>query len=615
MPNLILYIILNLSPAFAQTPEVDVGTARIEPTQPVSIVTSKQIENSTSTSVEDVLRAVPGLILSRSGGYGQSSFVFIRGGDSGGTLVLLDGVPMNDPSLPNKAFDFSILNLDDVERIEVWKGPQSVLFGSGATGGAINIISRREEKTNVQSLDALGGSYGTYRAVARASGTAGSLTYSASATRTQSAGFSAASDRYNSTEPDASWTDAASVRLGWRAGTATEFDLTARVLDQAADLDFAPSNVSPFTEADAPNYTGQTKSSSLAASASHSWTHALDSKIVFARQGEDRTYRNDPDSVNPSWLRAHYTGENYRVENVNHWRPYAGLDLSFTPLYESESAGSEYQSDSFNSFAPRSTTELLGAAIRAQFDQPNYFITAGAREDHHSEFGTETAYEIDPGLHLGSATDLAFRWATAYKAPTLAELYDPKMGNPNLRPEYVRGMEVSLAHRLSDSGSKIQIAGFENNHENLIQFAQNRYFNVDSARDRGIEVETVYATDLFSFHAGYTYLETRDNSTGQSLIRRPRNILSARIESQFTAKWSGVLDYDSVDHRLDLDPVTNQSVIDASYQIFSARVDYQATQKLKLYAIANNILDLKYEEVAGYATARRSGYAGATYSF
>lgn len=305
----------------AQPIEIDIGSPQIVRPDASTILTEEQIKNSFATTSEDALRAVPGLIVSRSGGVGQPSFIFIRGADSDGTLVLLDGMPINDPSTNGNSFDFSALNMDNIARIEIWKGPQSVLFGSGATGGVINFVTKKGHGP-LQAETALEvGSWNTSKADISARGSSSTFAYSASAERYQTNGISASSEPVGGTlERDGSSRDTYSARLGWKPDSSSEVELMLRWSDKMADLDYAPSNAGPyFLEPDALNYRMTSQTSNVGVRGEKQWNAKFDSTVLLARAGIDRWYDNDGDANNSAWLRGHYTGVAYHLDNSNRW--------------------------------------------------------------------------------------------------------------------------------------------------------------------------------------------------------------------------------------------------------------------------------------------------------
>ena len=159
----------------------------------VTVITEKQVHATGARSLDQVLRTVPGLNIAQSGGLGQTSGIFLRGTNSSQTKVLLDGVPLNDPTSPNRAFDPSKLQLDNIERIEVVRGAQSTIYGSDAIGGVINIITKRGNGPAKFTSTAYGGSFGTFSQSVGVSGGDGRIHYSTTGSWLTSDGFSAAS--------------------------------------------------------------------------------------------------------------------------------------------------------------------------------------------------------------------------------------------------------------------------------------------------------------------------------------------------------------------------------------------------------------------------------------
>ncbi len=597
-------------------PQVDIGRPHILLPDNFSQMPESRMNEAASPVSEDVLRAFPGVVVSRSGSEGQTSFVFIRGADSAGTLVLLDGFPLNDPSLNNGAFDFSNLSLDGIERVEVWKGPQSVLFGSGATGGVINLVSKRGEGPVRFSARAVGGSQGTAGAEAGVRGAHANWNYSLSAQKKHTDGISSADAAHGGTERDGSSSHAVSARVGWSPDTNTGFEWFTRWSERRADLDYSPSPLAPFyTYADDPNYRSRGRTLALALRATKIWAEDLESNLSLSRVTQDRSYRNDPDPVNPGWVEGSYAGDAIHFENRNRWHFLEGTELLFGPAAEFESANSAYTSDTYAAAFPAKSSALAGFLVRLQWDAEKNFLTAGARVDHHSLFGTQGSFEFAPGLHLTPSLDLFARASTAYSAPTLFELYDPVSGNQKLRPEQARNSEISLARYFGAHSNKIQISGYINQYRNLIQYQSLRFLNVGSAVVRGAELEAAHSFGGLSLQAGYTYLETRNDSTGQRLLRRPGNAVTARAAWAPADKKYGVaVEYTSAGHRDDIDPLSGARVTAAGYQVWNATADWQATESLKLRVSAVNLTDLKYDEVAGYGREPRSYYLSATYA-
>ncbi|MEO2021507.1 MAG: TonB-dependent receptor plug domain-containing protein, partial [Pirellulaceae bacterium] len=180
-----------------------------------TVINEAEITQTRQSSVAEVLRGKLGLDVVRSGGSGGATSIFLRGANSQHTKVLMDGIPINDPSHPNRGFDFSSLSADNIERIEVLRGPQSILYGSDALGGVINIITKRGEGPPSIRASGMGGSFGTARTSLSISGGDQASYYSISGGYSHTDGISAASVLNGNTEPDRHRNGNLSARLGW----------------------------------------------------------------------------------------------------------------------------------------------------------------------------------------------------------------------------------------------------------------------------------------------------------------------------------------------------------------------------------------------------------------
>ncbi|MDD2337110.1 MAG: TonB-dependent receptor plug domain-containing protein [Geobacteraceae bacterium] len=203
----------------------------------ISVITREEIDRSKKPFVLDLLRTVPALDVVQSGGPGGLTSVSIRGAASEYTLVLLDGVRMNDPSTPGASYDFANLTTDNIERIEVLRGPQSTLYGSDAMGGVINIITRQGTGKPSGFVSAEGGSFGTATEKAAISGGTELLRYSLGLSREDTSGFSSAGEKYGNHETDGFHSTSISTRLGVTPSRIFDVDCIVRYLSTKADMD------------------------------------------------------------------------------------------------------------------------------------------------------------------------------------------------------------------------------------------------------------------------------------------------------------------------------------------------------------------------------------------
>ena len=213
-----------------ETPETEIGSA-------ITVVTAKDIADKNINNVADALRTVPGLDVVRAGAVGQQTSVFMRGANSNHTLVLVDGVEMNDPSSPTGAFDFAFLQTDNIERIEVVRGAASAAFGSDAIGGVINIITKKGTGKTKLTAVAEGGSYGTWKTGGNISGGTDRVNYSFDASRLETAGFSSADKNLGNVLPNGYRNTNLSGRGGFKVNEALDLGVTLRYGEGKSFLD------------------------------------------------------------------------------------------------------------------------------------------------------------------------------------------------------------------------------------------------------------------------------------------------------------------------------------------------------------------------------------------
>ena len=202
-----------------------------------TLITAEEIEQKQQPQVADVLRGTPGLDVARSGGPSQITSVFMRGANSDHTLVLIDGIQANDPSSPSRAFDFSTLSVDNIQQIEIVRGPQSTLWGSNAIGGVINIVSKRGEGPLTGYVSSEGGSFNTFRESAGFSGGTKFVNYSLSVTENDSQGFPAADAKFGNHTPDGYDNTSFASRVGFVFSPNFDVDVIARYQGNRTRLD------------------------------------------------------------------------------------------------------------------------------------------------------------------------------------------------------------------------------------------------------------------------------------------------------------------------------------------------------------------------------------------
>lgn len=597
----------------------------------VTVISAADIENKQPNTVLDVLRSVPGLDVVRQGGLGQQTSVFLRGSNSTHTLVLVDGIELNDPGNPGRSFDFSSLATDNIERIEIVRGPGSTLYGSDALGGVINIITRKGAGKPKVTLFAEGGSFETHEEKLSISGGNDLINYSLVASFTESNGISAAAERYGNTERDGYDRTAVSTRIGLTPTEHFDVDFFFRYLDSEADLDtFA----GPF--GDDPNNTFDSESIFMRIQ-SRLWllNETWEQKLGFSLSDYQRENRDDTDPDHPfdSSLTI-YDSRLYKGDWQHNLYLHPANTLTVGLEYEKEEASG---SSTYRYFDPswntddrfgKESAETFGYYIQDEIKLWQDLITTiGLRIDDHEEFGARLTYRITSSyLFRPTGTRIKGTFGTAFKAPTLAQLYENStyvLGNPDLTPEKSRGWDIGLEQYLWDDRIILGATYFENHFEDLINtfFSltsfKYEYENVDEAQTKGVELTaSIRPVDDLILSASYTYTDTENRNTGEQLLRRPRHKYNLNANYRFMDRGNVNLDIFYFGERDDIDLYDwSQTKTLAGYTVVNLALSYEINQHLRIHGRVENLFDEDYEEVNGFGSPGIAGYAGASITF
>jgi vitamin B12 transporter len=586
-----LFLLLLLCEARAQeipiykTPAVVVTPGQFRESEPDSVVELPANGNSKAATLDDVVRGVPGVVVARSGGVGQPSSLFLRGSSSEHTLVLIDGVEINDPAHPSGGFDFSSVDLNLVEKVEVYKGPQTLRYGPGAMGGVINIVTKKGG-TPKNIFAGRAGDYQTNQLTATRLG----RNYAVSATRFETAGVSAAAGH---PERDGHRYSAAAFRGGYDWSESTELEWISRLMWSESDLDFATGPGFSLV-ADDPNY--HVKSTGLvnALKARTRWSEGWKSDFALSHYYLNRNYANPADVDNPEVFHDNRHSHSMTFNNVNTWAVNPKTTLAFGPSARAEQA--------------KSKAWTAGLFADVNLSLRPFFIQAGVRADQHKNFGARPTYAFAPGVRLGDWTTLSVRVATAFKAPSLFQIYDATYGNENLNPERVRGEELSLEQQITES-IYFKATGFRYHYQDLIQFTS-RYENVSAAKVRGGEFEYSQKISHLKFQGAYTYTDARNEVTGGRLSRRPFHSWRVGAGAEVTDYLSLRAEYRGVGSRRDQDAITAVANTNPGYEVADVSAAISLEKNLQVTVSVENAFDRKNQEVSGYGTPGLGVYFG-----
>jgi len=569
------------------------------------VLTSEEMDQKQHRTVADALTEIPGVDVRRTGGPGAVTSVFLRGMDSDHTLVLIDGIEFNDPSSPNRAAFLDHLTLDNVERIEVLRGPQSTLYGSDAIGGVINIISKRGQGDPAHELWAEGGRYSTLRGGISSAGGGERFDYSVSGSYTDTDSFSARSIPGEERDPYRNRSVAG--RFGFDSGNGFEVDLFVRHLDAESAFDSFAAEPGNFNDA------------------RQSMVKIEPRLSLFDDRWQQRwslqTTRHERDTTGdfPSVAKGQLSGVEWRNDLI--------LNEEHTLTLGADGAWEKGEFRGFSSFDDDARS--LGLYAQDQWKLGTQWSgTVGVRVDDHDSFGSESTYRVAIGYRIReSGTTLRASLGTGFKAPSVSELHDSECGNPDLNPETSRGFDLGVEQRWGNRGGSAGATLFRNRIDNQIlaefdpnTFACLGYSNLDEAETRGVEAfGHVEPVKNLAIRVSYTYTDTEAKGTpagfllseGSSLLLRPEHKGSLGVRQRLAGGVAGItLDLLYVGKR---DDPTGMEADE--YWLANLAGSWNVADRVQLFARVENLLDEDYEDVLGFNTAGASGYLGVRVRF
>jgi vitamin B12 transporter len=594
-----------------ETPEREVASS-------ITVITRQELLRTRRSSVLDALRDVVGLAVSQNGGPGSAASLFIRGANNEHTLILLDGVELNDPINPSRSYDLAHLSLNQVERVEVLRGPQSPLYGSDAMGGVINIITRRGRGRPRLSLQGAAGTYRTYNGDAALSGSSGRIDYALGLSYARTAGVSAAdaADPGNS-EKDGYRNLSLSGRFGYAIASNLDLALTVRSVRARTEIDDFGG---PFGDDvnDLQNYGSTLARADLRGLfLGNRWEQRL--SVSWIRS--NRTLLNPPDEAHPLDSESgSYGSRSARLDWQNN--VFLGASQTLTAGLEigREEGWSDYASESaygaYESSFPDEKARTAGFYVQDQWKvRGSFFLTAGARLDVHSRTGTALTYRIAPAYLIArTGTRLRATLGTGFKSPSLYQLYAPPtswgpVGNMNLAPERVTGWDAGIDQDVLGDRLRIGLTYFRNTFRDLIDFDYALgYVNVGRARTSGAEI-SVESRPLgpagpITLRSSYTRLSARDEVSGALLLRRPRDKFSTDLQARLLGRFDLAATFLYVGKRADRDFSASpyETIMLPGYVLLGGAVSASLRPGLDLYVRLDNVFDTRYETVWGYGT-------------
>ena len=592
--------------------------------QALTVIDADAIAVRQSDTVVDLLRTVPGVTIARNGGIGAFASVFIRGAESDQTVALIDGVKLNDPSSPGGGFNFGNLLVGNIARVEVLRGSQSVLWGSQAIGGVVNVITAEPTEDLAANARAEYGWRNTRQLVGNVSEKIGPVSASIGAGDFRTDGISSFSEARGGSERDGYRNFGAHAKLNVELSDAISVDLRGWYSNGKVGIDGFPAPT--FALADTREYARTRELVGYSGLNAALLDGRFHNRIAFAYT---QTQRNnvDPDAFVPDTFDA--SGRNIRFE-------YQGT-LDVTEAVKA-TFGAETETSRFvtaSSGGPPSRGEArINSGYAEVVTHPLAGLTAiaGVRHDDHDEFGGKTTAAAS-AVWTPNEGVTAFRasYSEGFKAPTLYQLQS-EYGNALLNPETARGWDAGITQRLWNGTVELAATGFRRDSRDLINFIScsapfagvcagrpfGTYDNVSRARAQGVELTAaVRPIDALRFQASYSHVDSENRSRdstafGKDLVRRPRETASALVDY----RWAFGLETGATFTHVgsSFDNAANTRTVDG-YDLVDLRAAWPMTKLLQLEARVENLFDKQYETIYRYGSPGRAAYAGVRLSY
>ncbi len=544
----------------------------------------------------------------------------MRGANSNQVAVLVDGVRINDPSSTNGAYDFGNMSSDNIERIEVVRGAQSTLYGSYATAGVINIITKKGRGEPRADVSIEAGSFRTFRESLRLSGGDDKADYSFGISRIDTRGISKAAELEGSTteyERDGYENTTLSTRLGCRVFEKGRVEMAIRYFDAVSDIDAQEYD-------DDPNHVSYTKQLSARAAYIQElfgiWKHSISGNYMnIERRTNDEIDASHTFSSSRTWYEGtHEHAEWQQALKIGNFDEITG---GVEVEQESISLISYYGGTPSSLNDKTMTTKAAYLQNHLKLFERVYAI-AGIRLTDNEDFGSHVNYQLSGSIKLPVIeTRLKGNYATGFRAPSLYQLYAPTSGNSELDEEESRSYDFGIEQSLFSDIFVVDVTYFNTKYKNMIGYVSSKYVNTERFITDGIEVSAkIVSGDYLSIVGSYTYTRRADDlEKDERLIRRPKHQGSMYVNVYLFDSLNINAGIQYVGERKDtwFHPTTYTSMNEdmSDYYLLSLGASLQITKNFQVFGRVENAIDEDYQEVAGYKMPGRAFYGGVKGTF
>ena len=558
----------------------------------ISVITADDTERHQLRTVSAAIDATPGLTFNQTGGLGQPSSVYIRGSKTEHVKIYIDGIPLNDPTVTAGYADLAHLTCDNIEQIEVLRGPQSTLYGSDAIGGVINIRTKRGAGKPTFFADLEAGSFNTVRTAAGSSGGNDLADYAVSISRTETDSYSALN---GSKENDGYKNTTLHARIGVHPLENAGLDVTVRHIDTEGDYDTGTA-ADPISRFDTDETLLRTEGRLELFDGLWKQTAGISLRTI------DRDYTT---SFGPYDYEGKTIGADWQNDILLN-------DMNLL------TAGLEWEQENYkDSFGGKHNDESIGLFLQDQiFFTDNLTATAGIRHEEHQKAGSADTFRLTGTYRIEpTGTRLKASAGTGFRAPSLYQLYAPYgTGNDSLKPEKSRSWEIGFEQAIIENKLSAGSTFFRNHLQNTISYDYGTWSYTPSSDvdTQGIETFIDWMpTDTVTVHLNHTWLDIDDKDPARyAELLKPAHEINAQLDIQATDKLNLFLRGSFTGSREDSTGAKMNE-----YLTLDLGGGYQLTTNVLLYARIENITDTDYELVSSYGTAGISAYAGAKLTF
>ncbi|MEN9697185.1 MAG: hypothetical protein RLZ56_606 [Bacteroidota bacterium] len=579
----------------------------------VTVITAAQIQANAGRTLSEILNEQASLYLPGAlSNAGTVPSIYMRGASSGRTLVMIDGVPVGDPSMISNEFDLNLVPLNQVERVEILKGAQSTLYGSDAMGGVINIITKNPSQKLWSGAFSLG-TYGTRKFSLQRTKKFKKLSYTIGFENQAAKGYSSAIDQNNTGtfDKDGYKNNSWFLNVNYELNNNWGIKAYTRKTAYKADVDYAA-----FKDDKDEYFNNATQMSGLVLNYKKATTRF---QFQYQYATQDRNYLNDSADrthtifeQNQYWGKSHFADAFYARSISKNVQWIIGTDFRYGSYKQDYLSISDYGPYTENFKDTFQYQHAFYSSIIIRSNNNNWLFELGGRQNNHSRYGSNQTFTASPSYKLNEHNRLIASISSGYKAPSLYQL----SYNSALAPETSISSEIGIEHKTNDVFARAVYYNRTINNGIDYNYIDYNFFNFIQQRVNGIELELNWkASPAHSFSANYTLMNgqetnqnritTTDTITYNYLLKRPKHTggltwnykatkkLSLSVSARYTSKRYDVGGYAAPDVKLDY------------YTLVNAHVNYQLNHNWNLFADGQNLGNDRFQEINGYHTMGR----------